>query len=323
MNELGAGLRSAIDRRRRGVLLAAGGVGLAVVLVAVTVWSSGPPSDLSPTPSSSQNPATGLTSPAPAGTLNATESWGELAVPSLQPLATLTATKVARAGVAPDTAFTLASIGADDPQALARTIEVTPAVDFAITAGPVDRTATLRPTGALLPGQLYRFTLRAPDGTISGSWAFQAQSPLRVVTTLPYDGATDVPVTTGIELTFDQDGTGDAASHFSIEPAVNGRFEQHGRTFVFVPERLEPATLYTVTLGRGVRLEGSDQALEEDVVVRFETAPPAPLAGASQPSVSYQFSTTMEWRPGDPPIVSVGISASAPTYDEQLALRER
>jgi hypothetical protein len=131
-----------------------------------------------------------------------------------------------------------------------------------------------------------------------------------------------VPVTTGIELTFDQDGAVDAASHFSIDPAVKGRFEQHGRTFVFVPERLAPATLYSVTLGRGVRVEGSSQGLEEDVVVRFETAPPA---GPPQPSVSvsYQLSTTMEWRPGDPPIVSVGISASAPTNEEQLALRAR
>ena len=303
-------------------MLAAGGVGLAVVLVAVTVWSSGPPSGPSPTPPPSRDPAIGSTSPTPAGTLDATEPWGELAIPPIQPVATLTATRVARAGVATDTAFTLASIGADDPQALARAIEVTPAVDFAISAGPVDRTATLRPTDSLIPGRLYRFTLRAPDGTIAGSWAFQAQSPLRVVTTLPYDGATDVPVTTGIELTFDQDGTVDAASRFSIEPAVKGRFEQHGRTFVFVPGRLEHATLYTVTLTRGVRVEGSSLALEEDVVVRFETAPPA---GPPQPSVSvsYQLSPTMEWRPGDPPIISVEISATAPTNEEQLALRER
>ncbi|MDO8485618.1 MAG: Ig-like domain-containing protein, partial [Candidatus Limnocylindrales bacterium] len=147
-------------------------------------------------------------------------------------------------------------------------------------------------------------------------------SPLRVVTTLPYSGATDVPVTTGIELTFDQDGTVDVASHFSIEPVVNGRFEQHGRTVVFVPERLQPATLYTVTLRRGVRLQGSNQALEQDVVVRFETAPPA---GRTQPSVSYQFVLpTMEWRTGDPPIVAIGISSSVWTSDaHQKAIRER
>ena len=68
------------------------------------------------------------------------------------------------------------------------------------------------------------------------------------LTTLPSSQATDVPVTTGIEFTFDQDGSVDAASHFSIEPAVKGRHEQHGRTVVFVPERLEPATVYTATL---------------------------------------------------------------------------
>ena len=279
-----------------------------------------------PTPSSSQGSAISSpsTSPRPCADSVAlparSEPWGELAVAPIQPVATLTATKIARAGVAADTAFTLASIGTDDPQALARALEVTPALDLAISAGPADRTATLRPTGALLPGQLYRFTLRAPDGTISGSWAFQAQSPLRVVTTLPYNRATDVPVTTGIELTFDQDGAVDAASHFSIEPAVKGRFEQHGRTFVFVPERLEPATLYTVTLGRGVRLEGSDLPLEEDVVVRFETAPPRRQRRnrRSRTSSARRWSGARaigrSWRSGS--------RASAPTNEEQQALRE-
>ncbi len=330
----GSGSRSATDRRRGGALLALGGVGLGAVLVAVTVWSAGPPSGPSPTQPSFQGSAIALPStqtsppttppaapaPTPAGIPDPNEPWGDLALPPIQPVATLTATKVARAGVATDTAFTLASIGADDPQALARAIEVTPPVVLAVSAGRVDRTATLRPTDPLVPGRLYRFALRAPDGTISGSWAFQAQSPLRVVTTLPYNGATDVPVNTGIELTFDQDGSVDAASRFSIEPAVKGRFEQHGRTFVFVPARLAPATLYKVTLGRGVRLEGSDLALEEDVVVRFETAPPA---GARQPSVSYQFDPTMEWRPGDRPIVAIWISATASTNAAQLAIRKR
>ncbi len=322
------GSRSPFDRRRRGVRLAVGGVGLTAVLVAVIVWSSGPQADPSPTPSSSQGSVIALPSPSPAASLptaaespDPNEPWGELAVPPIQPVATLTATKVAPAGVATDTAFTLASIGADDPLALARSLEVTPAVGLAISAGPGDRTATLRPTDALLPGRLYRFTLHAPDGSLSGSWAFQARSPLRVVTTLPHDGATAVPVTTGIELTFDQDGTVDAASHFSIEPAVKGRFEQHGRTFVFVPQRLDPATLYTVTLGRGVQLEGSDQRLEQDVVVRFETAPPA---GATPPSVGYRFGRPMvEWRPGDRPIVAIDISPWDWSANARPGIRER
>ena len=252
--------------------------------------------------------------------LDPSAPWGELVVPAIETVATLTATKMARNGVAADTAFTLVGVGADDPLALAHALEVTPALDLWISADTTDRTVTIRPTALLRPGQLYRFTLRAPDGTVSGSWAFQAQSPLRVVTTLPYNQATDVPMTTGVEFTFDQDGAVDAALHFSIEPEVKGRFEQHGRTFVFVPERLEPATLYTATLGRGVRLEGSDLALEEDVVVRFETA----LAtDATQPSASYQFSPTMEWRPGERPITTVWISSSSPDYQVQQAVAKR
>jgi hypothetical protein len=308
-------------------LLAVGGAGLGAVLVALAVWPPGPPSVPNPTPPVSQSPTIALPStspaapaPTPEGTPDPNAPWGDLAVPATEPVAILTATKIARTGVAADTAFTLASIGDTDPQVLARAVEVIPAVNLDISVGPNSRTVTLRPTDALIPGRLYHFTLRSPDGTVAGSWAFQAQSPLRVVTTLPYNGATGVPVTTGIELTFDQDGSIDARSHFSIEPAVSGRFEQHGRTFVFVPERLEPATLYTVTLGRGVRVEGSSEALEDDVVVRFETSPPA---GAAQPSVSYQLVPTMEWRPGDRPIVAIGISASAPTSEEQLALVKR
>ena len=105
-----------------------------------------------------------------------------------------------------------------------------------------------------------------------------------MVTTLPGDRSSDVPVSTGIELTFDQDGVIDAASHFAIEPKIEGRFETHGRTLVFVPGKLEPATLYTVTLRAGVGVAGSDVRLEEDVRLRFETRVASTLdEGARRP----------------------------------------
>jgi len=327
-----------MDPRRPRALLAFAGLGLAGLLIAVTLRPSAPPTSPSPTlPASPSHPASPMAAPvsptlgepspaiasptAAQATPNPDEPWGRVDLPPIAPAATLVATDVDRARVATDTAFTLTSLSAGSAADLARAIVVAPSIDLAVEAGATAASATIRPTEPLLPGRIYRFTLRAPDGTISGSWAFQAPSPLRVVTTLPYDQATDVPVATGIELTFDQDGTVDAASHFSIEPAVKGRFEQHGRTFVFVPERLEPATLYTVTLGRGVRLKGSDQALEQDVVVRFETAPPAE---ATRPSVSYQFSRpTMEWRPGDRPVVAIRIWSAASWDEEQQAIREQ
>ncbi|MEA2610223.1 MAG: alpha-2-macroglobulin, partial [Chloroflexota bacterium] len=170
---------------------------------------------------------------------------------------------------------------------------------------------------ALDPGRLYRFTLRTPDGALAGSWAFQAAAPLNVVTTVPGDQATNVPVDTGIEMTFDQDGIVDVASHFSIRPAAAGTFEQHGRTVVFVPDQLLPATLYTVTLTRGVTLEGSDQVLGADRQVRFETAPTrATATSPTRPARSFGFDRAMiEVWPGVPPTIAVSISASSPSLE--------
>ncbi len=90
---------------------------------------------------------------------------------------------------------------------------------------------------------------------------------------MPADRATEVPTNTGIEVTFDQDGVVDAASHWSISPKVAGRFEQHGRTLAFVPaKRLAKATIYTVTVSKGVAVKGTTDVLESDVRFRFETA---------------------------------------------------
>ena len=64
----------------------------------------------------------------------------------------------------------------------------------------------------------------------------------------------------------------DAAEHVAISPATKGRFEQHERTIAFVPEqRLKPATLYTVTVTKGVTAPDTGQASVDDTRFRFET----------------------------------------------------
>src|SRR4029077_3618648 len=111
------------------------------------------------------------------------------------------------------------------------------------------------------------------SGELLETWAFQASQPLRVVGTLPEDGSAEVPTHTGIEVTFDQDGVTDAESHISIEPATKGRFEQHERTVVFVPDRpLKPATIYTVTVSRGVSVGATGEVSDVETLFRFETA---------------------------------------------------
>ena len=93
-------------------------------------------------------------------------------------------------------------------------------------------------------------------------------SALHVVSTSP-GFRVRLPTNTGIEVTFDQDGVTHAADHITIQPKVAGRFEQHGRTIAFVPaKRLAAATMYTVTIHRGVTVAGTDETLESDVQIQ-------------------------------------------------------
>lgn len=309
--------------RGRRAVLTIGVVSLIVLIVAVAVWPAGAPSGRDAGPA--VEPSSTVASASPAAVtpdaspvVDSGEPWAEMDLPPVTVAATLVATKTDRDRVETNTAFMLTSLGKWSAADLARAVVVEPSIDLKVQAGADAAIATIRPSRALYPGRLYRFTVRTPDGALAGSWAFQAASPLNVVTTVPGDQASNVPVDTGIEMTFDQDGILDVASHFSIRPAVKGTFEQHGRTVVFVPEELKPATLYTATLTRGVNLEGSDQVLEVDRQLRFETTPTPPASGVSptRPSLWFGFDRPMiEVRPSEPPSIAVSISASSTSLE--------
>ena len=175
--------------------------------------------------------------------------------------------------VALGSGFRLASLDGTPAATLATHLTVDPPVTFAVAADGGGTSVRITPNQPLTPGAVYRFKLTADDGRTLNSWAFQARQPVSVVATVPGDSESGVPTNTGIEVTFDQDGVVDAADHITIEPKVAGRFEQHGRTLAFVPaKRLAAATIYTVTVSRGVAVAGTDEALESDVRFRFETA---------------------------------------------------
>lgn len=288
--------------------MAAAGVVAAVVvsIVAVSLSFPGPRPPLtgaSVSPSASPAGTAGPTATPTAGPTATPEPWGPLAVEPFVPVADLAPTSRDTSGVALDAGFVLASRGDEPATELAGRLAVSPDIALSVAAGPDPRSVTLWPDAPLTPGLVYRFRLAAPDDSLAGSWAFQAKRPLHVVGTLPSHQYTDVPLDTGIEITFDQDGVRDAASHFSIEPAVEGRFEQHGRVLVFVPRALEPRTIYTVTVRRGVSLTGSDQVLEEDVRFQFETA-----ARSEGERWLRFFRQVMEWETGSAPVVPLSTS---------------
>ncbi len=256
---------------------------------------------------SSTGPDVALGSPSatlPSGTpLPSIDPGSRLAARAWTPVADLTADDVAGGVVGLASGFRIASLDGTPAVDVAARLTVQPPIAFSVSADPDGKSAHLTPTGPLTPGAAYRFSLKSADGREVGTWAFQAHQPLRIVGNVPADTETDVPLATGIEVTFDQDGVADAASHVTITPAIDGRFEQHGRTLAYVPDKpLSPATIYTIAVSPGIEVGSTGERLEKGITFRFETAAQAAPAAAT----TFQFSDDLfESATKDQPIIAV------------------
>ncbi len=252
-----------------------------------------------PTPSADECRTPASIDPLPS---DGPDDWQDISLPPPNDCFRMTASLSDAAGVAPDSDFTLDSREPTSADELAARIEVQPDLRFHLqplsdsqaSAQPGTRTVGTRfrvvPDAPLAEDTVYTFSvLNEPGGLPVSSWAFQTQRPLRVVQTLPADQSTDVPLNVGIELTFSHDDVTGVEDTFQIDPPVQGRFETHKRTVVFVPKELLPQTLYTVTVGPGVGIEGSDQTLGEPFTFQFETGSTA-RTGETPGGLSLQFS---------------------------------
>ncbi len=275
-------------------------VGTGLLLMRRDAHAPAPSQGTATTPRPFGSGPIGGPSSAPSG------DWQPVALGAIPAIATVTAPAPPDGvGIASDATFTLTSLGDEPAASLAARLVAVPSASFAVEPAGDGRTAIVKPTERLTAGGTYRIALRGPDGTLQGSWAFHVRGPVRVATTIPGDGLTAVPVGTGIEVTFDQDGVADMADHFTIVPAVTGRFERHGRTQVFVPSGLQPGTLYTVTVAHGLPRTGTELVLDRDVVVRFETA-----AEDRSGETKLRFvPDVVEVAPTDAPVLAVDVIA--------------
>lgn len=232
----------------------------------------------SPTPGPSASPAPSApaasptTAPSPTASTGPT-SWSPVKLADLPQVASLEPITAGPAAVATDTAFRLRSLDGRSPADLAAHLVAQPEIEFNVVSLDGD-TAIVKPARPLLPRASYRISLTRPDGSAEASWSAQVAGPLQITETVPGDATTKVPLTTGIEIRFDQYGvtTADLARHFSIRPTVEGRFVAAGQAVAFVPKApLAKGRLYTVTISRGLPLPGTDEVLEADYTFRFET----------------------------------------------------
>ena len=242
----------------------------------VPLPSSGPATPASSgQPHTSTNPGDGASaSPGitPLPTATPDPAWTGVDLLPVAPIATLEATRTVAAGVLTGSAFRITSLDGSDPMDLATHLTADP--PLRLTATSADGAALVQPAAPMRAGAIYRFSLGSDDGTLRAAWAVQTVGPLAIVTSVPADGSGDVPLTTGLEVTFNQDGVAldDARAYISINPPVAGHLEQDGRTIAFVPERpLAPATYYQFIVRRGLPLTGTDQVLDEAPDITFQT----------------------------------------------------
>lgn len=182
---------------------------------------------------------------------------------------TITANKQDSLGVFSDSQFTLKSDQDLSTQAVKDNLKTDPEIKVKITeVSP--RQYQIAPVEPLKSGEIIR--LRLSTGDRDYSWAFQTKNTFRVVRTLPTDRTSSVPVNSGIEITFSHDNYDNVDNYFTITPKVNGRFERHGRITSFVPSKLDPGTLYTVTVKKGLKLNGTTDILSDSYTFQFETA---------------------------------------------------
>ncbi|NLT94465.1 MAG: alpha-2-macroglobulin [Clostridia bacterium] len=179
-------------------------------------------------------------------------------------------TKHDSAGVDLDTEFVLQAEGGLDPNFIAENLKVEPAVGFTVKKGGEDlKKAIVTLKDPLEPQKVYKFSLNLKDRPLQ--WAFQTKGDFKVISTLPRNRSTGVPLDTGIEITFSHLNVAKLPEYFSIEPEVEGKFEIHKKPAVFIPKKLNPATVYTVTVKKGLPLLDSTQTLAQDYVFQFET----------------------------------------------------
>lgn len=135
------------------------------------------------------------------------------------------------------------------------------------------------PHGTLKEKQVYNIKIDAAYNDENNvaverdfSFAFQVKNQFKLLSSIPGTQQTGVPLNTGIELTFSSENFSDSQKYISIEPKVDGKWEVHGRTLVFVPKALKASTVYTVTVNKSLPVKGTEP-LSQDLVVQFETAP--------------------------------------------------
>ena len=134
-----------------------------------------------------------------------------------------------------------------------------------------DQTFMLTPVVPLTSNSVYLFRLIGDDEE-EITWAFQTAPLFEIASTLPRHQSTNVPVATGIEISFSFGEVLNIADYFRIYPHVDGEFIHRDSTAIFMPESpLLEGQIYRVTINSGIHLPNTSHIITTDYVFSFET----------------------------------------------------
>jgi alpha-2-macroglobulin len=176
-------------------------------------------------------------------------------------------------GVSPTSAFKLVFDSPPDESEITSSLKIVPEQSYKLKK--VSRSEySMTFDKPLEKDSIYRFTVSDKNTGAAQSWAFQTKKSLNVIRSLPRNKGVQVPINSGIEITFNAEKIENPEKYFEISPKTNGTFEQHGKTLVFVPEKLQESTIYTVTIKSGIGVKDSSEVLENDYTFSFQTIVP-------------------------------------------------
>ncbi|MFA5106724.1 MAG: polymorphic toxin-type HINT domain-containing protein [Patescibacteria group bacterium] len=161
----------------------------------------------------------------------------------------------------------------------------------------------LKPVTALHEDTNYQVTIaKTKYSDREYQWAFPVKAKFQVLESHPRHQATYVPTNSTVEITMNREKFITPEKYFSLSPNVDGRLEQHGNRLVFLSDQLAEKTVYTATLKKGLKVEGSDEELTQDYTFSFETSEATYSSGRAQFRFNSDF---LEFLPDRQPYFSV------------------
>ena len=216
----------------------------------------------------------------------------------------LAPTMITLTGVDTLSSFLLNTPGTDRSPQISIDGQPQPHIEEVISpAGEAGNNFLITPAVPLMPNSVYVFRLtRDTDPDIT--WAFQTSKSFEIISTLPRNQATNVPVRTGIEIIFSFGEDICIEDYFQIYPHAEGRFIHLGSTTVFMPlSPLKYGQIYTVRLSPGITANG--QTIQNETIFLFETEPSSEQLGRSPSFANFFFSPDyVEFPSFAPPSVS-------------------